>query len=351
MLIINDFFTRRKEAVSNQMELVLKSSENNSKIITATRFMNQKSMQDDELKDNIFVYHPAIYPFAVIKNLISTKGMVHLFQEEPSLFKKTLLNLTKRPLYISLYRRPTIEECKHLKKYKYLKGIFVELQQHKEILINNGFDKSKIFITPTPSKFNRESNNKKYIPSEINILFASWNMAEGKPLYDRGLVYLLELLKNNLNLSLSVVLRDNNTSQFEEMINEYGLNNRVKLLDVFDDLELEQIFKDADYVSFPAQKRIVKDVPNSLIDGLCKGKPVIISNVLDFSNVVEKNKIGFVVNDNNGNLNLNLNEEEYKKLSENAFNYSKIHTNNNYVNKIKYGYKSTKFNIEKEAIK
>ena len=37
MLIINDFFVRYKEAVSNQMESI--SKYNNGKIISATRFM------------------------------------------------------------------------------------------------------------------------------------------------------------------------------------------------------------------------------------------------------------------------------------------------------------------------
>lgn len=35
MLVINDFFVRYKEAVSNQMELIAKA--NNAKIISATR--------------------------------------------------------------------------------------------------------------------------------------------------------------------------------------------------------------------------------------------------------------------------------------------------------------------------
>mgnify|MGYP004510699469 FL=1 len=43
MLVINDFFVRYKEAVSNQMELISKA--NNAKIISATRFMGQQAMQ------------------------------------------------------------------------------------------------------------------------------------------------------------------------------------------------------------------------------------------------------------------------------------------------------------------
>lgn len=51
MLVINDFFVRYKEAVSNQMELISKA--NNAKIISATRFMGQQAMQKEDIKDNI----------------------------------------------------------------------------------------------------------------------------------------------------------------------------------------------------------------------------------------------------------------------------------------------------------
>ena len=65
MLIINDFFVRYKEAVSNQMESI--SKYNNGKIISATRFMGQKALQEEDKKDNIYVYSPVRYFLETIK--------------------------------------------------------------------------------------------------------------------------------------------------------------------------------------------------------------------------------------------------------------------------------------------
>ena len=65
MLVINDFFVRYKEAVSNQMELI--SRENNGKIISATRFMGQQALQQEDIKDNIYVYSPIKYIFQTIR--------------------------------------------------------------------------------------------------------------------------------------------------------------------------------------------------------------------------------------------------------------------------------------------
>ena len=72
MIIINDFFVRHKEAVSNQMEIILKN--NKGKIISATRFMGQKPLQEEDIKDNIYVYKPIIYFFMVIKVKLHAAG-------------------------------------------------------------------------------------------------------------------------------------------------------------------------------------------------------------------------------------------------------------------------------------
>lgn len=332
MIVVNDFFKRRKEAVSNQMELISKSS--NGKIISATRFMNQKPLQQEELKDNIYVYTPFKYPFMLRKHLKNSNDSIYLFEEEPSIYKRILFNKSKKNLYISLYRMPSTKECNHLKKFKYLKDIFVELDIHKKKLIECGIDKNIIHITPTPTKFKRKENKKKYNPKNVEILFASWNMSEGKPLYDRGLIYLLDMLVKNKNLNLTVILRDNNTSEFITEIKNRKLDNKVKLINPKTDDELEKIYEKVDFVAFPAQKRIVKDVPNSLIDGLCKGKPIIITDILNFSETVKKENIGIVTNINKKVINLDISCDNYEKMSKNAYKYSQIHSQENYIKTI-----------------
>ena len=339
MLIINDFFVRYKEAVSNQMELIAKN--NDGKIISATRFMGQKAMQEEELKDNIYVYSPIKYIFEAIKGVLKTTKTetIHIFEEEPSIWKRILLNKSQNPLYISMYRRPNKKYAQHLKKYKTLKKVFVELKYHKELLINNGIPESKIEVTPTPSKIPRRKSDKKYNPENINILFASWNNKEGDAIRERGLEYLLKLLQVNPNATLTIPLRDNDTEEFEKMAEEMGVRDRVSLLEINNETNrLIQLFDNADFVSFVPQKRIVKDVPNSLIDGLVRGKPIIISDVIDFSREVKDNNIGIVVEKGAEPIKLNISESEYNALSQRAYEYSEIHSQQNYLAVIEKSY-------------
>ena len=168
MIIINDFFVRYKEAVSNQMELLLKKTD--AKIISATRFMNQKPFQKNDRKDKIFIYPPMIYYLIAIKELLfHSNEIVHIFEEEPCWWKRMILNINNNKVFVSMYRRPDEKYAKHVKKYHNLCKIFVELEEHKKILEQYGIDQEKICVTPTPSKIERKLSNRKYEKSNINI--------------------------------------------------------------------------------------------------------------------------------------------------------------------------------------
>lgn len=338
MLVINDFFVRYKEAVSNQMELIAKV--NKAKIVSATRFMGQQAMQQEDTKDNIYVYSPIKYFFQTVKETYKARNeRIHVFEEEPCIWKRVLFNKTGNPLYISMYRRPTEKYAKHLKKYKNLKKVFVELPQHKDLLIGYGIDEDKIELTPTPSKIERKKSQKKYDPNSVKILFASWNNKEGNAIRERGLEYLLELLKENPNYTLTIPLRDNDTETFNIIAKKIGVSDRIKLLEIHNNTEiLTQLFDDSDFVAFVPQKRIVKDVPNSLIDGIVRGKPVIISDVIDFSQEVKKFGIGIVVPGGEKGRKMIIDENTYTELSNRAYEYSARNSKENYLKIIQESY-------------
>ena len=338
MIVINDFFVRYKEAVSNQMELIAKA--NKGKIVSATRFKGQQAMQQEDIKDDIYVYLPLKYIFQAVKETYKAKNeKIHVFEEEPCLWKRILFNKTGNPLYISMYRRPTKNYAKHLKKYKNLKKVFVELPQHKKLLMDYGIEKEKIEVTPTPSKIERKKSQKKYDPNNVNILFASWNNKEGNAIKERGLEYLLELLKENPNYTLTIPLRDNDTETFNMIAKRIGVSDRVKLLEIHNNTEiLTQLFDDSDFVAFVPQKRIVKDVPNSLIDGIVRGKPIIISDVIDFSQEVKKYGIGIVVPGGEKAKKMMIDENTYTELSNRAYEYSARNSNENYLKIIQDSY-------------
>lgn len=323
-MYVSDFFTRHKEAVSNQLELLAKHK--SGKIIAATRFMGQKAFHKSELKDGIIIVPPLLYPIALTISLLSSRSPVHTFEEESFMWKKFLFNISGRPLYVSLYRRPESAHLDYLRKYKNLKKIFVELPIHKDRLIDNGFDADLIEVTPTPSKIVRKRSQKTFNPNKVNVVFASWNNSEDNALQDRGVLYLLDLLAENPTYSLTIPLRDSKTDEFWEIAKNKKVADRVNLVEIASPVELMEMFDRSDFVAFAAQDRVVKDVPNSLIDGLVYGKPVIISDVLDFWTVVDEHDIGYVVKAGTKPKAMNITADDYLSMSERAYKYSARHT-------------------------
>ena len=101
---------------------------------------------------------------------------------------------------------------------------------------------------------------------------------------------------------------------------------------------LTNLFDNADFVAFVPQKRIVKGVPNSLIDGIVRGKPVIISDVIDFSQEVEKYKFGIVIRSGEEAKKMNIDEKTYTILSDRAYKYSQRNSEKNYISIIENAY-------------
>lgn len=134
-------------------------------------------------------------------------------------------------------------------------------------------------------------------------------------------------------------MRDNDTKNFNAIAKEKGVYDRVKLLEIHNNTQiLTQLFDDSDFVAFVPQKRVVKDVPNSLIDGLVRGKPVIISDVIDFSQEVKQYGIGIVIPIGEKAKRINIDKETYRELSERAYEYSERNSNENYLSIIQNSY-------------
>ena len=149
------------------------------------------------------------------------------------------------------------------------------------------------------------------------------------------------MLKKNDNFSLTIPLRDNDTQAFEKMAKDLGVWNRVSLLDIHNNTELLiELFDKSDFVAFVPQKRITKDVPNSLIDRLVRGKPVVVSDVIDFSDTVEKRKIGYVIPKGERARKMEISTHEYEEMSKKAYEYSKLHSQESYASIIEEAYYS-----------
>lgn len=333
MIYICDFFVNNKEAVSNQIKALSESVK--GKIFSSGIFLGQKNLQWEDIKNNRYILPSFLYKIALPFVILFSREPIHYFEEEPSLFRRLCFNsfMGRRPLYITMYRRPADDYVKHIIKYRNLRKTFVEVAAHKKILSDGGVEASKIGVFRTPSIFRREKNSKPFSKNDIHIVFASWNSKEKGHLEDRGIVSLLSAIVGTKH-HLTIVLRDSGIDELQALIKNMGVESNVEIVSPKNREELLDIYRSSDFVAFVPRKRVTKDIPNSIIDGLMVGKPAIVSSIIDVAQIIREEELGIVIGEG-GNINLDIDPKIYDIWSQRALEFSAISEMDNYLKLIK----------------
>lgn len=334
MTYICNFYAHQKEAVSNQLELL--RSHVGGNLFVAGIFLNQQHLLYKDICQKRIIL-PEQEFIRILPNFVKSlpkDESIHYFSEEPEQDKLKIFNSVPNNLYISMYRRPTKEYASFLKKIKNLARIYMELDSHKSILSEFGIRPDKIIVSHPPSIFERSFYARKFTGK---FLFASWNGGNFNSLAKRGLIAILDFLELNTDIVCNILLRDNEINLYEEMIQKRGLDGRITLSKVNSYADLRKAFMDTDVVLFLTQIKLTKDVPNSIIDGFALGKPVVMTNVVNFAKIVTDYDMGWVINPGEV-FDARIIKATYKEKSQNAFKYSEKLTPFNYIKAIVSGY-------------
>lgn len=129
-------------------------------------------------------------------------------------------------------------------------------------------------------------------------------MLEGFEKFGKG--KLIILWRNSCNNFLNTDLKKNKMQTSIEVINKQA--------------DINEIFKNVDCTLIPYEEQLHSpDYPLSAIESLMFGKPVVCSNIIEMSNMIEKEKCGVVCSPNP--------EEIAKALKECQKNYEELQKN------------------------
>ena len=318
MIYLVNFFARKIEAISRQVEEARQDKKD--PIITCCYFLGQKPLNIKDIKDNIWIFPKKIYPIVAFIVIVLTNCDIHIFEDEPSIWRKISLNFRKRKIYVSLFKDINKSLINYLNKIKFINLITVEDEDSfiyiSKNLKNKNIKVKLLYPSPlwVPKPTTTIDNN--------HLLFASWNGGSKQDLIDRGIYDLLFLVKQTKS-TCSIVIRDNETDFLKKLIKKHKLDRFIKIVNPTNYKSLKEEFEKANYVVLIPRKAIMKYVPNSLIDGLSLGKPCIISKKLRFCNTVIKNKIGLFFSYKEIKSFKLLSLENYKIMSFQCTNWSK----------------------------
>lgn len=287
MIYLTNFFARKIEAVSKQVE----DSRSNKKdpIITCCYFLNQKPLRLMDIKDNIWIFPKRLYPIAAFLLLVFSKMDVHIFEDEPSTWRRISLNIRKRKLFISLFKDVNLSLISHINSINNVRCVIVEDERSMKFVKKNLSDKKiPVVLIYPPSLWKVQKTG---CQKRINLLFASWNGGDKNTLIERGIYDLLYLVKRT-PANCTIILRDNQTRDLYILLDQLGIRKKVRVVFPKNTAQLKNEFRKSHYVVLIPRKPVMKYVPNSIIDGLSLGKPCIISGSLRFAETVKKEKLG-----------------------------------------------------------
>ncbi len=335
MIYLTNFFARRIEAVSKQVEDSRLSK--NDPIVTCCYFLNQKPLRLADIKDNIWIFPKWLYPFATLLILTFSKADVHVFEDESSVWRRVSLNFRKRKVFISLFKDVNLSLIGHINSLKNVRAVIVEDEKSMKFVKKHLFNKRIPVILKYPSSLWKVQ--KTSVPEGTNLLFASWNGGDKKTLIERGIYDLLNLVRNS-TATCTIILRDHQTQDLSRLIDDFGIAKKVRIVYPENTTQLRNEFEKSHFVVIIPRKPVMKYVPNSIIDGLSLGKPCIISGSLRFANTVKKEKLGiFFSYKDQKNLTF-PSKKGYERMSQKCLNWATLNISHPYSKSLSEMYKS-----------
>lgn len=191
-----------------------------------------------------------------------------------------------------------------------------------------------------------KTTNPRNGPLKVLVASAPWTKQQIKT---KGLKTLFDLISIRDDIHLTLLLRGYLASNIESLINKYGISDKVRLINK--SIDIKDYVQKADVVFLVAKSHgIVKSIPHSLVEACYAGVPIITNELISFSSVVKKNKLGKVIESvNKESMNVAFNSiiANYEIFKNQAISYDPVHyIESRYLDDMKNALFNI-FNIEK----
>ena len=107
---------------------------------------------------------------------------------------------------------------------------------------------------------------------------------------------LLDYIKQTPDIQLTLIWRGVDTEHMRQLIDRYALQDRVRLID--QEVDMQQYFDQCHAtILLCDQNGVLKNYPHSLMESICCGRPVILSETTELAHMVERQSLGIIMNE------------------------------------------------------
>lgn len=202
--------------------------------------------------------------------------------------------LNKRPIILTGSSAPSSENkiLRNLNRLKKLDKIVVECNRYKKMLISLGISHKKIdVIYPGIDLFKYKKPHGRF---KVLFLSSPPVMSYFKA---RGIDLIIKTAKKMPNIQFILVWREEKTTFNAIKKLTRSLNNITVIKGVLSESSIHKLYDEchitiAPFVGFEKNK----PCPNSIVESLAHGKPVLITKDVMISDIISKEKCGAVIN-------------------------------------------------------
>ena len=280
----------------------------------------------------IISHHFAYYPLTfIVAKFLNRKGnLSHIYT---SLCDLPYLHIIKKKPIILTAAAPCNEQRlkKKIKLLKRLDKIVVETESDKELLLKYGVSKSKIELVYPPVDLKKFSY-KKAKSRRFTILYATCP-EKNKDFGLRGFNLIAEAASADKNIAFEAPWRYKNFRKAIQAAKRMKLDNLKVTHGMIRDMNRKYAEADCTIIPYTKKQVFLKQIPNSAVESLAAGKPVLVSSEVGIAGLIKKEKCGIVFRPNAKSL---LNAIDELKRNYSKYQKNCLKTARKYFSKAKF---------------
>lgn len=109
----------------------------------------------------------------------------------------------------------------------------------------------------------------------------------------KGIYVILDYLKAHRDIRLVLIWRGVEADYMKQLLSDSGLEDQVRFIN--EKVDIQKYYRQSHATILLCDKEgVLKNYPHSLMESICSGRPVIMSNLTELATEVKKNKLGVI---------------------------------------------------------
>ena len=253
-----------------------------------------------------FCYYPVLFPFTYWASKKS--DINHIYTSLGDLPYLNIINL-KKTILTAAASCNTEKVKKRIKLLEKVPCIVTETELQRGQLEKLGINKEKIkLISPAV-----DTSSFSYRPASGNfkIIYASCP-TRSQDFDKRGIFMLLDFARRNRRIQLTLIWRIEAAEKMEELLRREKNKNILLKNKIIEDMNQEYGKVHESIIPYTKYDNFLKLIPNSALESLAAGKPLLVSTKTELAKIVEKHKCGVTFDPSENNL-----QEAFLELEKN----------------------------------